>query len=53
MNLHVEGQKISGSCNTKDKIPMELINFEYCYDCKQLSIRKPVQFIAIKCFIEG
>ena len=32
---------------TKDRIPKEIFNFEYCYDCKQSSIRKLVQFTAL------
>ena len=46
-------QKLKGLVFTQDKIPKELFNAEYCYDCKQLSIMKPAQFIAVKCFTEG
>ena len=52
-NLQVDGQKIQGAGYTNDKIPEELFEPKYCYDCKQLSIRKLVKFIAVKCFIEG
>ena len=52
-NVHKEGKKNQGTFTTKDKIPKELFSFGYCYDWSQLSIREPVQFIAVKCFIEG
>ena len=39
MNLHEENQKIQGTCTTKDKIPKEIFNFEFFYDCKQSSIK--------------
>ena len=52
-NLHVEGENIYGACTTKDKTPKELFNCKYCYDCNQLSISKQVQFIAVKCLVEG
>ena len=51
-NLHVEGEKFKELVLLKT-IPKELFNFEYWYDCKKSSIRKLVQFIAVKCFIEG
>ena len=48
---YVEGQNFQRACTTKDKIAKELFNFEYCYDCKKLNIKRPVRFIAAPCFI--
>ena len=33
---------------TKDKIPNEVFNLEYCYDCKQSSIWNPVPSLAVE-----
>ena len=49
-SLHVEGQKIYGTCATKDKISKEFFSFEYLYQCKQLRIKKPDTFIAVEFF---